>query len=201
LDRDTSGVILVAKNDAIHHALSRQFEKRTVRKVYTAICRGAMDRDRDEIDQPIGAHPYQREKMAIRSHHPTVRQASTYFEVERRWEGFLLLRVLPRTGRTHQIRVHLAHVGCPIVCDPLYAGHARLTLGELTRGPLSDASHSTVILDRLALHARSIEFAHPATGERLEVEAPLPDDLRRLIETLDRLRSPPPAPRHRSADG
>ncbi len=184
LDRDTSGVMVVAKTDDAHRALALQFEQRTVRKEYFAICRGVTDRDRDEIDQPIGVHPYQREKMAIRSGHPTSRPATTFFEVRRRFRGFLSLRAYPKTGRTHQIRVHLSHIGCPIVCDPLYTGQRVLTRGEL----LGQQTDDQIVLDRLALHARRLAVHHPVTGKPLEFEAPLPRALEDFLQTLEELR-------------
>src|SRR5690606_10011496 len=96
LDRDTSGVILVAKTDRVHAGLAAQFEARTTEKEYLAIVRGSLDRDRDVIDRPIGRHPYQREKMAIREHHPTSRDARTFYEVLERFERFALVRVEPK---------------------------------------------------------------------------------------------------------
>jgi 23S rRNA pseudouridine1911/1915/1917 synthase len=134
LDRDTSGVMVVAKTDPMHYALSAQFEARTTEKEYLAITAGVPDRDRDNIDQPIGMHPQQREKMAIRPGHATSRDATTFYEVTERFGGFAAVRVLPKTGRTHQIRVHLAHIGCPVLCDKLYGGRSAITRGELLRG-------------------------------------------------------------------
>lgn len=180
LDRDTSGVIIIAKSDRAHIQLTKQFERRTVKKQYFAIVSPAPDRDADLIEQPIGIHPYQREKMTIRSEHATSRPASTYYEVRRRYQGFAQLNVFPRTGRTHQIRVHLAHIGCPILCDRLYSGRARIT-----RGMLAQNSDEQVVLARQALHAAAIEFQHPTTHLPLRIEAPLPDDLRQTMELLE----------------
>jgi 23S rRNA pseudouridine1911/1915/1917 synthase len=179
LDRDTSGVIVVAKTDAAHMALAAQWESRSIEKEYIALVAGVPDRDRDRIEQPIGMHPHQREKMAIRADHSTTREASTFYEVLERFRRFALLRVTPKTGRTHQIRVHLAHIGCPVLCDRLYGGRALITVGEL-----SGNDDATVLLDRQALHARRLRFAHPATRQIIEIEAPLPDDMQRVLDVL-----------------
>ncbi len=184
LDRDTSGVILVAKSDRAHFQLTKQFERRTVKKQYVALVSPAPDRDADLIDQPIGVHPYQREKMTIRGEHATSRPATTYYEVRRRFQGFAWVDVFPRTGRTHQIRVHLAHIGCPILCDRLYSGRARIT-----HGMLAHSSDEQVVLARQALHAAAIEFQHPSTHLPLRIESPLPDDIRQTLELLETYRS------------
>lgn len=185
LDRDTSGVILVAKTDEAHLKLAAQFEARTVQKQYIAFTRNTIDRDRDIIQQSIGPHPYQREKMAIRAGHAASREARSELEVVQRFRGFSRFLVRPKTGRTHQIRVHLAHIGCPVVSDRLYAGHSQLTLGEIT----GDRSNQQVVLDRQALHASSIAFEHPLTGASLTIEAQLPEDLQRLEQLLVEHRS------------
>ncbi|MFM8570232.1 MAG: RluA family pseudouridine synthase [Pirellula sp.] len=188
LDRETSGVILIAKTNEVHFKLCAQFEARTVQKTYTAIVTGALDRDRDRIIQPIGHHPYQREKMAIRSGHPSSRYAETHFEVIERFSGYALLKVSPKTGRTHQIRLHLAHIGCPILCDRLYAGHAQARLGQLlrrsVRGLPARPQDAEVVLERQALHAAEIQFEHPKTAQRLSICAPLAPDLVRIVDIL-----------------
>ncbi len=185
LDRDTSGVILVAKTDQAHVHLSSQFEHRTVEKEYFTIVSPAPDRDRDIIDKPIGAHPYQREKKAIRENHSTSRNAISYYEVLERFSGFASVLVKPKTGRTHQIRVHMAHVGNSVLCDRLYANRAVLNLKELTRRETDD----NLLLDRQALHARRIKFKHPVTEEDMQIEAPLPDDIERTLSALRQHRS------------
>lgn len=184
LDRDTSGAILVAKNDLVHAKLAAQFESRAIRKEYFALVAGTPDRDRDLIDLPIGVHPQQREKMAIRRDNPASRQAQTYYEVLERFDGFAALTARPKTGRTHQIRVHLGHVGCPILCDRQYGGRARMTRGEIRRDP----SDELVLLARQALHARRLQFAHPETGDELAIEAPLPGDMLAVLRELRQYR-------------
>lgn len=180
LDRETSGVIVIAKTDQAHLALAAQFEARDVEKEYAAIVVGVPDRDCDVIEQPIGVHPYQREKMAIRADHATSRSATTRFEVQERFDGFAALKVLPKSGRTHQIRLHLAHIGCPVLCDRLYGGRARITLGEINR----DRSDELVLLDRQALHARRLTLTHPTTKRPIEFEAPIPPDMANLLQEL-----------------
>ena len=193
LDRDTSGVIVVAKTNAVHMDLARQFHDRDVEKEYFAITAGRIDRDRDLIEAPIGRHPYQRDKQAIRAGDRTSKSASTFYEVISRHGRFTQVRVLPRTGRTHQIRVHLCHIGAPILCDRLYAGHAEVRrstiLGIPTEsgvGGFSGAgSDDPIVLQRQALHARKLSFRHPQTGQPMSFEAPLPDDLRSVIAWLE----------------
>ena len=186
LDRDTSGVLIVAKTDAAHYALAEQFARRTVEKEYFAVVVGAIDRDRDVIDMPVGAHPYQREKMAIRRDHPTSRPAQTMYEVTERFDGFAAVRVKPKTGRTHQIRVHLAAIGCPVLCDKQYGGRAEITRGEIRR----KSDDHAVLLARQALHAQRITLNHPSTGARLTFEAPLAADLQTVLDELREYRLP-----------
>jgi 23S rRNA pseudouridine1911/1915/1917 synthase len=184
LDRDTSGVMVIAKQDPIHFALADQFEQRETEKEYFAIVVGEPDRDRDWISQPIGPHPYQREKMAIRPGHPDAREATTFYEVAERFDGFAALRVFPKTGRTHQIRVHLAHIRHPVLCDRLYGGRAQITRGEIERRREDDV----VLLARQALHARRLKIRHPVTREPLVLEAPIPADLEEVLALLRQCR-------------
>jgi 23S rRNA pseudouridine1911/1915/1917 synthase len=188
LDRETSGVILIAKTNEVHYKLCAQFEARQVQKTYVAIIAGTLDRDRDRIIQPIGHHPYQREKMAIRSGHPSSRYAETQFEVTQRFPGYALLKVSPKTGRTHQIRLHLAHIGCPVLCDRLYAGHAEIRLGQLlrrsARGLPLRPEDSQAVLARHALHALEIQVEHPKTQKKLTISAPIPADMQRVLDIL-----------------
>ncbi len=185
LDRDTSGAIIVAKTDEAHAALSQQFEQRTVEKEYWAIVTPAPNRDRDLIDKPIGAHPYQREKKAITTDPASSRQAQTFYEVVERFRGFALVRVLPKTGRTHQIRVHMAHAGCPVLCDRLYSGRARVAVGDFSGEPTAKEDW---ILERQALHAYRIKFTHPKTGQVIECAAELSEELTRTLACIREFR-------------
>ncbi len=188
LDRETSGVICIAKTNEVHFKLSALFEAREVQKEYRTIVLGTLDRDRDWIKQPIGYHPYQREKMAIRAGHESSRDAETFFEVIERFRGYTYLKVLPKTGRTHQIRVHLAHIGVAVLCDRLYGGQARVTLGQLERRQArslpAQADDLEVVLERQALHAYKIEFAHPITQVPLSIHAPIPADFEKVLSVL-----------------
>lgn len=189
LDRDTSGVIIIAKTNPVHLELSAQFESRDVHKEYFAITLGKVGMDRDIIRAPIGPHPYQRDKMAIRGGHPQSRDAETWYEAVERFEGYTAVKLLPKTGRTHQIRVHLAHIGSPVLCDRLYAGHAQVTRGQLARRLAKQQppqpGDDEVVLARQALHARRLEIEHPVTHERMRFESPLPAD---IVATLTALR-------------
>jgi len=189
LDRDTSGVIVVAKTDAAHQALAEQFHNRTVRKEYLAIVAGRPDRDADRVNEPIGPHPTHREKMAIRSDHPDARPAETFIEVIERFPGFALVRAHPKTGRTHQVRLHLAHIRCPVLCDKQYGSRSRITAGEIRaitrcKRLAAELPDDVVLLSRQALHAHRLSFAHPNGGEAIEFEAPLPSDLVGLLGIL-----------------
>ena len=183
LDRDTSGVIIVARTEEAHHALARQFERRTVEKSYLAITQGQPQFDRDEISLPIGIHPYQREKMAVRRDHSTSRDAVTRFEVVERFRSAALVQVFPKTGRTHQIRVHLAAIGCPVLCDALYSGRSVIQR-DFFAGRPADVAAGPPLIARQALHAARLVVDHPATGARLTLAAPLPDDLQQVLDLL-----------------
>jgi 23S rRNA pseudouridine1911/1915/1917 synthase len=194
LDRDTTGVIVVAKNDPVHDALATQFKGRQVEKEYLAIVAGVPDRDHDVIDEPIGDHPTHREKKAIRRLDASARPAVTAYDVLERFAGFAFLRARPQTGRTHQIRVHLAHVGHPVVCDRLYGGRGSLSESEIiprdrnTSASNSGETPAPPLLERQALHAHRLTLTHPITAERLTFEAPLPRDMLRTLDALRRWR-------------
>ncbi|MEO1495782.1 MAG: RluA family pseudouridine synthase [Planctomycetota bacterium] len=182
LDRDTTGVIVVAKNDRAHERLAAQFADRTTEKTYLVIVGGVPDRDADVIDEPIGPHPKVREKVAIRRDHPDARPAVTTYEVVERFRGFTLLRAKPKTGRTHQIRVHLAHAGFAVLCDKQYGGRSRVARGELLTG--RPVEGEPPLLERQALHAHRLQIDHPTSGERLCLEAPLSPDIGAVLRVL-----------------
>jgi 23S rRNA pseudouridine1911/1915/1917 synthase len=187
LDRDTSGVILIAKDEAAHRDLSRQFEQRQVFKEYLALTAGVLDRDRDYIERRIGHHPRDRVKMIVTDEEDDGKEACSYYEVLERFQGFSFCRIQPRTGRTHQIRVHLASVGCPVLADEVYGGRDCLRLSDLT--PLASPDHDEVLLTRQALHAARLRFIHPVDRRLVEAEAPLPPDFERTLAALRRYRS------------
>jgi 23S rRNA pseudouridine1911/1915/1917 synthase len=188
LDRDTSGVIAIAKTDAAHEALAAQFHDRQVAKEYMAIVAGRPDRDADRVVAAIGPHPTHREKMAIREDHPDSRPAETFFEVVERFPGFALVRAKPKTGRTHQIRLHLMQLRTPVLCDKLYGGRTKITAGELRtitrRKCATGVPDAATLLNRQALHAYRLVIQHPVDGRTLAFEAPLPADMERMLAAL-----------------
>jgi 23S rRNA pseudouridine1911/1915/1917 synthase len=187
LDRDTSGVIVVAKSNQVHSRLSRQFEQRSVTKQYVAIVRGHVDYESDWIETFIKVHPYHREKMTVCAEEERARHASTFYEVAERFHSYTLVNLYPKTGRTHQLRVHMAHLGFPIVADRMYGGGERLRLSDLTgsSAPGGEAPGADdTLISRQALHAHRLKFQHPHTSQEVEFIAPLPADIQRTIDAL-----------------
>jgi 23S rRNA pseudouridine1911/1915/1917 synthase len=177
LDKDTSGAMVVAKDDATHRGLARLFADRQVKKRYLAIVQGNIRDAEGVIDAAVGRHPVHRQKMSTQTR--VGRQAVTEFRVLERFGFYTLVVLQPRTGRTHQIRVHMAAVGHPLLGDPTY-GHAQKAR---QRSPLA---HQLSWFHRQALHAWVLGFVHPATGEWLECRAPLPADLEQVLAILRR---------------
>jgi 23S rRNA pseudouridine1911/1915/1917 synthase len=176
LDRGTSGLMVVAKDDPSHRHLARQFAGRTVEKEYLAIVMGLPTRATGTIDLPIGRDPVHRQKMSVRA--TRARAASSTYTVVERLDASALVRVRIHTGRTHQIRVHMSSIGHPVAGDALYGG---------TRAPgcrRETAKQALQALDRPALHAARLSFSHPRSAERLSFESPLPDDLEALLKAL-----------------
>src|SRR5688572_3461211 len=172
LDRGTSGVMVIAKNDTSHQELGRQFHDREVEKEYLALVWGVVQAGR-RIDAAIGRDPKDRQKMSQRAKH--ARHAVTRISRAHQMPGLTLCQVVIQTGRTHQIRVHLSAIGHPIVGDSLYGGVHRRVPGDI---------RAVQRLERPFLHAARLAFTHPREGKRLEFISPLPDDLNRVLEAL-----------------
>lgn len=187
LDRDTSGVLVAAKDNTIHHRLTRQFEQRTVEKEYRALVWGEVSFDRDYIETYVRVSFRNRERMMVCPEGDNARFAATFYEVLERFRGFCWMRLCPQTGRTHQLRVHMHHLGQPIVADKLYEGKNCLRLSDLL--PPTQVTEDEVFIERQALHAFRLAFDHPVTGERLAFEAPLPADIRRALEAVRQYRA------------
>jgi 23S rRNA pseudouridine1911/1915/1917 synthase len=184
LDKDTSGLLVVAKDDATHRGLAEQLQARTVERLYIAFVWGHFVEGAGRIEAPIGRHAGDRKRMAVTERGGS-RPAATRFQVEARYGFLSRLSVQLETGRTHQVRVHLAHAGHPVFGDPTYGGREKRVSGmapEL-RG---EARRLLGLISRQALHAQTLGFIHPITGERLRFESELPGDMRALEEALAR---------------
>ncbi|MEI7686791.1 MAG: RluA family pseudouridine synthase [Planctomycetota bacterium] len=186
LDRDTSGAILIAKNEAAHRDLSMQFETRKVFKEYLAIVVGVLDRDSDYIERRIGHHPHDRIKMAVSDDEEDSKDACTYYEVIERFKGFTFVRCQPRTGRTHQIRVHLASVGCPVLADKTYGGRDCFHISDLD--PKIEAEKNEMLMHRQALHAHRLRVFHPVKKEVISITAPMPPEFEKTLTALRHYR-------------
>ena len=165
LDKDTSGIMICAKNDAAHLSLSQQIQAKTARRTYLAVVRGNIKTDSGTIETQIARDKNDRKKMAVVKENG--REAITDYEVVERFGKYTLVRCKLRTGRTHQIRVHMEYLGYPLVGDPKYS-------------PLK----TPFAIKGQALHSQTLEFTHPRTGERLTFEAPLPEDMQKIITRL-----------------
>src|SRR5579875_84634 len=184
---DISGVILIAKEEQTHRDLSQLFEQRKIFKEYLALTAGVLDRDSDYIEGRIAHHPHDRVKMIVSDDEDDDgKEAVSYYEVIERFRGFSYCRIQPRTGRTHQIRVHLASIGCPVLADKVYSGRDRLYLSDLVPG--LDSEHEELLLSRQALHAYRLRLRHPRRGTILDLEAPLPPEFQKTLAALRQYR-------------
>lgn len=177
IDKDTSGLLVVAKNDAAHLMLADQLKTHSVSRVYYAIAVGNLKNDVGTVDAPIGRHPVERKKMAVFPKGDLrAKEAVTHYEVLERYRGFCQLRCKLETGRTHQIRVHLASIGHPLLGDEVYGGIKNrfyLCNKDIIKGQ--------------CLHAGELRLIHPSTGEQMTFSCPLPDDMEKVLEKLRRL--------------
>ena len=204
LDKNTTGVMVVAKKPEAQWKIAKQFERRQVKKSYLAIVHGTPELTADRINAPLGIHPKAREKYAVRppllssTRRRGGKEAITFYEVLESFRGFSLLKLTPRTGRTHQIRVHLSYIKHPIVADDMYGGKVvylwqlKDTVRNAVRHPMEDSPGKPAveqpIIDRPALHASTLEFKHPETSEIMKFEAPLPEDIQNLLDMLRKYR-------------
>jgi 23S rRNA pseudouridine1911/1915/1917 synthase len=193
LDKDTSGLIVVAKNDRTHAELGEMFATRQMKKTYLALVQGEVERKHGTINAALGRDPVRRTRMTTQPLDNS-RSAVSHYEVVRRLSNrfgkFTLVRVRIETGRTHQIRVHMASIGHPVVGDTLYGGSGQLTDQVAAQAPTSKAARRKADPERLRLgrnflHAAQLEFTHPRTGKLLELEAPLPQELESFLGRLD----------------
>ncbi|PLY03238.1 MAG: RluA family pseudouridine synthase [Desulfuromonas sp.] len=180
LDKDTSGVMVVTKDDATHQGLARQFKEHTISRRYVALVFGHVQNATGTVDKPIGRHPQERKKMSGASR--AGRRAVTHWEVLQRFDRDRLtyIELTLETGRTHQIRVHLSEMNLPVVGDPVYGGQKK-------SNAIGDSGLRSLIqgLKRQALHARLLGFVHPVTGERVEFSSPLPNDMAAILTYLN----------------
>ena len=175
LDKDTSGLIVVAKDDEIHEALSEQFRERTVSKSYVALVHGQTDENTGKIDVPIGRNKHNRLRMKVATYGRT---ALTLWRVRKRYDKFTLLDVEIKTGRTHQIRVHMGYINHPVVGDEIYNEGRDNTVAD------TSVRNAIVTMRRFFLHAEKLSFTHPKTGERMEFKQELPPELKQFLELL-----------------
>jgi 23S rRNA pseudouridine1911/1915/1917 synthase len=207
LDKNTSGLIVVAKNDRTHAALGEMFSSRQMKKTYVALVQGAVERQKGTINANVARDPVRRTRMTA---HPqdNSRTAVSHYEVVRRFDTrfgkFTLVRVRIETGRTHQIRVHMASLGHPVVGDTLYGASAQLTDLVAAQAPTSKAARRKSDPERLRLgrnflHAAELEFTHPVTGKLLSLTAPLPDELEEFLRRLEGVKGAEPLAPARSS--
>lgn len=183
LDKNTTGIMIVTKNDTAQWKVAKQFENRTIKKTYLAIVHGTPELTADRISAPLGIHPKKREKYAVRTE--TGKEAVTFYQTTEIFRGFSLIKLTPKTGRTHQLRVHLEYIKHSIVADDMYGGKLVYPWQLKDQQPAAEDP----IINRCALHAHTIEFKHPETEKIVNFKAPLPEDMQTLLDMLRQYRS------------
>ncbi len=189
LDRETSGVVVFALSEDAHRSLSIQFERRSVQKSYLALVEGVPAQTEGVIEQPLGPHPGKPGQMTILR---KGKYARTEYKVIEAFKGFALVEALILTGRMHQVRVHLASIGHPLVADSLYGRREALFISDLKIKDLRQSKwedSSSALLQRTALHAWRLAFEHPVSGQAVQVEAPVPKDIKAALQQLRKWRS------------
>jgi len=184
IDKDTTGVMLFAKHLEAQRKLSHQFQNNTIGKEYLALVTGKLVEDEGVIDAPLAPHPTERDKMAVNKHG---RPAVSAWKVEERLKRFTYVRVFPKTGKTHQIRVHFAHIGHALAIDALYGSDLPILLSQYKRHYRpTRGEDERPLISRLTLHAHRLTFTHP-NGQTMTVEAPVPKDLRATVNQLSKV--------------
>jgi len=182
LDRDTSGVILIAKDNQVHQLISKQFEQREVKKEYRAIVRGVPELVSDYIRTHVCVHTRVREKMMVCAPGGRSREAVTFYRTAEVLGGWAFMELHPHTGRTHQLRIHMLHIGTPIIADKLYTGRRNFAKSEIPGVPSED--DCPPLISRQALHAFRLTIRHPVSGKEMQFEAPLPSDMQHTLDAL-----------------
>ena len=187
LDKNTTGIMLIAKCDEAHWRISLQFERRTIRKEYFAICEGDVALDGDIINKPLAPHPKTTQRMILPSADPPrqamFKEAITEYRVNKRYRGYTAVDLFPKTGRTHQLRVHMSSIGHPIMGDKMYGGK------PVSEFDLVGSGDPEPLIEHQALHARRIRFVHPRREKPLDLQAPLPANIQRIVELLEKHRA------------
>lgn len=182
IDADTSGLVLFARSAEVHRRITLAFQNRQVKKTYLAIVKGQVKPEEGEIDLPLALHPRRKGRVRV---HPDGKPSHTGYKVLEQFHRYALLEVYPRTGRMHQIRVHLQAIGHPLAVDPLYDGADKLGIRSLKyKVPVREEERDSYLLSRLSLHAYQLRVIHPISGDPMEWEAPPPKDFRALLKAL-----------------
>lgn len=195
LDRDTTGVILIAKDNQVHQKISSQFERREVRKEYRAIVRGVPEMVSDYIRTFVCVHPRIREKMMVCPEGGIAREAVTFYRTAEAFGGYALMELHPQTGRTHQLRIHMQHIATPILADRMYLGQSVFRKSDVAPSIAGDRAETAtddaqdILIARQALHAFRLTIRHPRAGNEIQFEAPLPDDFQQTLNFLRSLHS------------